>query len=61
MDERRHAADEPCARLERLFRVVLQVVLDGDDALRRELLDLRLAVVVPVLRISYVRSKLPWG
>ena len=47
MDERGDAADQPRARLERLLGVLLQVVVDGQDALRGELLDLRLAIVVP--------------
>ena len=56
MDERRYAANEPRPRLERLLRVLLQVVLDREDALRGELLDLRLTVVVPAVRVSDARG-----
>ena len=56
MDERRDAANEEGASREGLFRVLLKLMLVRDDALGSELLDLRLAVVVPVEKVSFLRQ-----
>ena len=56
MDERRDAANEEGASRERLFRVLLKLMLVRDDALGSELLDLRLAVVVPAEKVSFLRQ-----
>ena len=56
MDERSHTAEEEGASLEGLFRVLLQLMFVRDDALGSELLDLRLAVVVPVEKVSFLRQ-----
>ncbi len=55
MDERGDAADEPRTGLQRLLGVLFEIVLDGKDTLRRQLLDLSLAVVVPVYNTACQR------
>lgn len=59
MDERSDATDEPCAGLERLLRVLLEIVLGGEDTLCGQLLDLRLTVVVPERPTACKRYSVP--
>ena len=51
VDQRGDVAHQECDRRDRLLRVLLHLVLIRYDTLRRELLDLRLAIVLPVVDV----------
>ena len=56
MNEGGDATNEPSSSLQRLLRMLLDIVLIGKDTLGSQFLDLRLAVVVPKDDNEYFES-----